>query len=151
LAFGAVGFLDDYLIVTRGKNLGLKARQKLAMQFVLAAGFMVIVYMTAASPRTWIHLWRDIDFGPAYYAMCVLLIVGMSNAVNFADGLDGLAGGISALIAGALLGMVHGVAGLPFFGGAVAGACAGFLWYNAHPAQVFMGDTGSLALGAGLA
>jgi phospho-N-acetylmuramoyl-pentapeptide-transferase len=156
LAFGLIGFLDDYLIATRGKNLGLKARQKLVLQFAFAIGFVLWMRVTAAPGVTTelkIGSW-DADLGNWYYVLGALLIVGLSNAVNFTDGLDGLASGVTAMAAIALAVTVIGVSTLswlPVFGGAVAGGCAGFLWFNAHPAQVFMGDTGSLALGAALA
>ena len=155
LSFGLVGFLDDYLIATRGKNLGLRAREKLAAQIVFAMLFCGWLYYTRIPERTEIiRLWSDVDLGAAYYPLALLLIVGMSNAVNFLDGLDAQAAGVSAIIALALCGTVasgSGAAWLPPFAAALAGACAGFIWYNAHPAQVFMGDTGSLALGAALA
>jgi len=156
LAYGLIGFLDDYLITTRGKNLGITARQKLALQFLFAAGFALWLRATATPGRTTTLRFgaETMECGDAYYLLGVLFIVGMSNAINLTDGLDGLAGGIVAMIALALAGTVHGVAGygwLPLFGGALAGGCAGFLWYNAHPAQVFMGNTGSTALGAALA
>lgn len=155
LAFGLIGFADDLLIATRGKNLGLKARQKLLLQVVFAMAFMLWLRANPVGGRTTVvRLWTDVDFGTAYYVAGALLIVGLSNAVNFADGLDGLASGVAALIALALAATVYAVgelAWLPVFVAAVAGGCAGFLWFNCHPAQVFMGDTGSLALGAALA
>ena len=158
LAFGAIGFLDDLLIARRGKNLGLKARQKLAFQFVFAIVFVWWLASTAINGRTTVLGIGSVraDVGYWYYVLGVLLIVGMSNAVNLTDGLDGLSGGVSALLALALAGTALVSPGtaygwLPLFGGALAGGCAGFLWFNIHPAQVFMGDTGSLALGAALA
>ncbi len=155
LSYGLIGFLDDYLIATRGKNLGLKARQKLALQFIFAAGFVGWLYYTAVPERTTVvRLWNELDLGWVYYAAGVLFIVALSNAVNFMDGLDGLAAGVCSMIALGLAATVYagsGYAWLPLFGGALSGACAGFLWYNAHPALVFMGDTGSLAMGAAIA
>jgi phospho-N-acetylmuramoyl-pentapeptide-transferase len=156
LAYGLIGFLDDYLIATRGKNLGLMARQKLILQFVFAVGFMLWMRAGEVPGRTTVLAMGDwsVDLRVWYYVLGAILIVGLSNAVNFTDGLDGLASGVTILVAVALAGTV--IAGstmswLPLFGGALAGGCAGFLWFNAHPAQVFMGDTGSLALGAALA
>lgn len=158
LACGLIGFLDDYLIATRGKNLGITARQKLGLQFLFAIAFMVWLAMTAVPGRTTVLQWRAdgsmIDLGVEYYVLGIFFIVGMSNAINLTDGLDGLAGGISAILALVLAGTVNAAASygwLPLFGGALAGGCAGFLWYNVHPAQVFMGNTGSTALGAALA
>jgi len=154
LTFSGIGLLDDLLIVTRGKNIGLKARQKLALQSALAVAFV------------W---WWDGRGGEsvsgltaALAAFHLLLLVGMSNAVNLTDGLDGLAAGAAVplfLLLGLIgslgmaidrLGVVgnHGLAALAM---AMAGGCLGFLWFNAHPAAVFMGDTGSLGLGAGMA
>jgi phospho-N-acetylmuramoyl-pentapeptide-transferase len=157
LAFGVIGFVDDFLIATRGKNLGLKARQKLALQILFACLFVLWLHLNEIPGRTTVIRWRldaQIDLQGWYYLLGVLFIVGMSNAINLTDGLDGLAGGIAAILALALVGTVYsgdGFGWLPLFGAALAGACAGFLWFNAHPAQVFMGDTGSLALGAALA
>ena len=155
LGFGLVGFLDDYLIATRGKNLGLRAREKFAAQLLIAIMFSGWLYVTRTPGRTEvISLFAEFDLGPAYYVLCVLLIVGMSNAVNFLDGLDAQAAGVTAMAATALAATVvigPSLLWLPVYAAALGGACAGFIWYNAHPAQVFMGDTGSLALGAALA
>ena len=161
LGFGLVGFLDDLLIVLRGKNLGLRAREKLLGQFIVAALFV---------------FWADFNFGHGkqYYSAAlapsplmlwvlavyhVLLLVGMSNAVNLTDGLDGLAAGVSlpVWLTLALLGSLGGLAGgigdpgVTALCAGFAGASLGYLWFNAHPAQVFMGDTGSLAIGGGIA
>jgi phospho-N-acetylmuramoyl-pentapeptide-transferase len=155
LAFTGIGFLDDFLIVRRGKNLGLKARQKLAGQFLFATLFVYWVHAAYRPPaafgmasETGAALW-------AWSAFQVLLLVGMSNAVNLTDGLDGLAGGVSlpvwivlALLASYGIRGDHGVAA---FAAAFAGGTLGYLWFNAHPAQVFMGDTGSLPIGAAMA
>jgi phospho-N-acetylmuramoyl-pentapeptide-transferase len=162
LAFGGIGFLDDFLIVRRGKNLGLRAREKLAGQFAVAIAYSVWHWRFAAPDAatltgpTWL---------PAVLAAYhVLLLVGMSNAVNLTDGLDGLAGGVSLpvwiflalggafwTVGGGLLGGGVEDAGVVLFCAAFAGATLGYLWYNAHPALIFMGDTGSLAIGGGIA
>jgi len=170
LAFGAIGFLDDWLIIRRGRNLGLRAREKLAGQFVAAIAFAAWYYFAAprapGAPET--H-----DVSRVLLAVYhVLLLVGLSNAVNLTDGLDGLAAGVSLPVwvslgfMGAFPVVAAGgaaVAGswdashsaddtrLVAFCAAFAGATLGYLWYNAHPAQVFMGDTGSLAIGGGMA
>jgi phospho-N-acetylmuramoyl-pentapeptide-transferase len=164
LAFGAVGFLDDYLIVKRGKNLGLRAREKLLGQFIVAIAFAVWNYLTQLRPAFVASPYES--WAPmALSVFHVLLMVGMSNAVNLTDGLDGLAAGVSlpVWICLAALGALwrNGGGHLPFGGvdqpgvvilcAAFAGATVGYLWYNAHPAQVFMGDTGSLAIGGGMA
>lgn len=152
LAFGLIGFLDDFLIVRRGKNLGLLARQKLALQFLFAGAFIVWLRSGEVAGRTTVLL--GCDLGWAYYAAAAVYIVGFSNAINLADGLDGLAGGMSAMMAiaaGLTPFAVAQVAWLPMFGGAFAGTICGFLWWNVCRARVFMGDVGSLAIGAGLA
>jgi len=155
LAFAAIGLADDLLIVRRGRSMGLKAREKLFLQFA-AAILWVIWRQRAASgapltepPGAW-EVW-------GLPAVHVLLLVGLSNATNLTDGLDGLLAGVSLPIFAAL-GFIAwtGIGVNPEYGvmtlclGAV-GALVGYLWYNAHPAQVFMGDTGSLALGAAMA
>lgn len=155
LAFAGIGLLDDYLIIRRGKNLGLKARQKLFMQCAVAAAFVVYLALNAEPGITTalqVGEWR-LDAGVWYYPLAVLFIVALSNAVNLADGLDGLAAGLS-LIAACALGSIGGLRESSWVvqgAGALGGACAGFLNFNRYPARVFMGDTGSLALGAALA
>jgi len=153
--FAAVGGLDDALGIARHRNLGLRAREKLALQ--VPAALLLGAY--ALGQR---HLggaltlpgtpWR-LDLGWAYPVFCALLVVGMANAVNLTDGLDGLAAGSVAITAGTLvvLAVRAGSASVGVVAAAVAGSAVGFLWYNAHPARVFMGDVGSQALGAGLA
>ncbi|MHB0913019.1 MAG: phospho-N-acetylmuramoyl-pentapeptide-transferase [Armatimonadota bacterium] len=151
-AFALLGFADDYLSIRRGKNLGLKARQKLAGQFAIAIGFIVWMSLLREDITTLRFLGKEIfDLGWVYYPLAVIFIVGMSNAVNLTDGLDGLVAGLTASVALAL-GIVAGSdMGLAILGLALSGACLGFLWYNGNPARVFMGDTGSLAIGGGLA
>lgn len=163
LAFAAIGIADDYMSLKRGKNLGLTAKQKFAAQCVFAILFLVWVGMHATVKTTQIHLLPQeltnafgIDpqvrsLGWLYYPLALLYLVGFSNATNITDGLDGLVSGvvISICLAMALLiGATY--PDLSYFCVALAGGLAGFLWWNAHPAKVFMGDTASLALGAGL-
>lgn len=155
LAFAGIGLLDDYLIIRRGKNLGLKARQKLFMQFSIAVAFVAYLSLNAEIGITTVLQvgeWR-LDLGGWYYPLAAVFIVALSNAVNLADGLDGLAAGLS-LIAACALGSISGLREVSWVlqgAGALGGACAGFLNFNRYPARVFMGDTGSLALGAALA
>lgn len=163
LAFGAIGFLDDFLIVRRGKNLGLRAREKLAAQFAVAIAFTAWFHWAYPGPAPITE--AGLPAGRlALAAYQVLLVVGLSNAVNLTDGLDGLAAGVSlpvwlvlatlALVGpggGWLLTHMRGDYGVLAFAAAAAGATLGYLWFNAHPAQVFMGDTGSLAMGGGMA
>lgn len=158
LAFGAIGLLDDMLAQLRGRSLGLKARQKLALQVAAAVIFTKWV-MSAEHTLTvgWpgVHMW---ELGWLYLLFGTLFMVTMSNATNLADGMDGLAAGLTLLGAAALAIVGSVVAGVtpaakeaPVAAMALAGACAGFLGFNRSPALVFMGDTGSLALGACLA
>lgn len=152
LAFAGLGFLDDFLIASRGKSLGLKARHKLFAQFLFAIIFVYWVHANRSVYPTVLPLWNmdhAIDLGWFYYPFAVLMIVGMTNAFNLADGLDGLVAGTTAILALSLGALVISAAspGLPILAWAVAGGCVGFLWYNSNPAKVFMGDTGSLALG----
>lgn len=163
LGFGLIGFIDDLLIVRRGKNLGLRAREKLLGQ-VLVAGLFEAWYWWGDPARLGTgEAWIPPVVG-AIVVFHLLLLVGFSNAVNLTDGLDALAGTVTVPIWLALgLGGafwtaagVAGIGGVSDYGvvavcGAFAGATVGYLWYNAHPAQVFMGDTGSLAVGGGLA
>jgi len=166
LAFGFVGFLDDFLKVIKRNNLGLRAKQKLAAQFLLALVFAAIsaVYLGRGTsigiPFTMIE-W---DLGVFYYPLVALVVVSATNAVNLTDGLDGLAAGctfFSAIgyilisVIAVKVGFLQGVAvhsgDLIIFAAALAGGCLGFLRFNLHPARVFMGDCGSLALGGALA
>ena len=154
VAFGLIGFADDWLKIKRGRSLGLKARQKLAMQIAVAG---LAAYMLARVRAT---QYLDLDNPAHFHSLYVFWVpvwtaamVWTSNAVNLADGLDGLAAGL-CVIAGlglAALGLAHGQPEVSIAAAALAGACLGFLWFNRHPARVFMGDVGSLALGGMLA
>ena len=174
-AFGAIGFIDDYMKVTRHSHRGLIARYKLLAQVVVALviGFALLLLSRKqpAQYNTWLSFpfFKNLtpDLGGWYVLFAVIVLVFTSNAVNLTDGLDGLA--IStfsitavtytvlayvtghAVVAKYLL-LVHfsPTGELTVFGGALVGASLGFLWWNAHPAEVFMGDVGSLALGGAL-
>ena len=155
LGHGVLGFSDDFIKAVKRRNLGLTAKQKLAGQVVLAVLFCYISTTYAALPTTlWIPL-ADItvDLGVAYYILALFIIIGTTNAVNLTDGLDGLATGISAIAgaAYAVVGLLVGSLSVTFFGIIVSAVCLGFLYFNANPAKVFMGDTGSLALGGAFA
>lgn len=174
LWMGGIGFIDDYLKIVEGKSRGLVAKWKLAGQvsFGVVLGtlllyFPVVPVDTIPAEATTVPFFKFVIvlFAPwAYVAFVTTVITGSSNAVNLTDGLDGLATGLSAIAAGAfalfayILGRVDataylnlfylpGAGELSIFCGALLGGSIGFLWFNAHPAQVFMGDTGSLALG----
>ena len=155
LGHGALGFSDDFIKAVKRRNLGLTAKQKLLGQAVLAAVFCYISIAYAALPTTlWIPLVDiTVDLGYAYYALAFIIILGTTNAVNLTDGLDGLATGISAIAgaAFAVVGLLVGSLSVTFFGIVVSAVCLGFLYFNANPAKVFMGDTGSLALGGAFA
>jgi phospho-N-acetylmuramoyl-pentapeptide-transferase len=172
LAFGAIGFWDDYLKVVKKRSTGLRVREKFGLQIAaaLAIGFFLFynpsdpysTYLTVPFMKRVL-----IDLGWFYIPFAVVVIVGSSNAVNLTDGLDGLAIGLVGIAATANAVLVYlggnrviadylniqyipGSGELVIFCGALLGASLGFLWYNTHPAEVFMGDVGSLSLGAAL-
>ena len=157
-----LGFFDDFVKAVKKRNLGLTAKQKLLGQFILAAIFCYCITEIMVIPTTlWIPV-ADIhlQLGWAYYVLAFLIIVGATNAVNLTDGLDGLASGTSAVaaIAFSVIGLMDasttnsiGAESVAYFGAIVAAVCLGFLVYNVNPAKVFMGDTGSLALGGAFA
>lgn len=149
LGFGVIGFLDDYISVVKKRNLGLTEKQKLLLQFAVAIAYLASVRMAGGGTATNIPFVGQVDLGIAYYILAALIIVGMVNAVNFTDGIDGLNATVcffSFLGLGICAGILsyHGITMLAF---AAAAACIGFLIWNFHPAKVFMGDTGSLFLG----
>ena len=149
LAFGAIGFIDDYIKVVKHRNLGLTALQKLVLQFVVAAAYLASIILAGGDSATYIPFVGSVNLGIVYWILALLVIVGMVNAVNFTDGIDGLNGSVTffvsiffMLIAGFMMSN-----GMSLFAAAVAGGCMGFLLWNFNPAKVFMGDTGSLFLG----
>jgi phospho-N-acetylmuramoyl-pentapeptide-transferase len=173
ITFGFIGFLDDYAKLAKRRSLGLTGRHKIALQILFSAlvGLFLIYLSYSGGYNTRLVLpfvkWWQPDIGYFYVILVVIVIVGSSNAVNLTDGLDGLAIG-SVLIASAAYTALAYISGhavfsqyllLPFtqqaseitiFGGAMVGASIGFLWYNAYPAEVFMGDVGSLSLGGAI-
>lgn len=154
LGYGAIGFLDDFIKIALKRSLGLTAKQKLAAQLIVAGGLYWILVRNGFStdlsvPGTdW-----SIDLGWLYFPFLALIMLATSNAVNLTDGLDGLLAGTAAIAFGAfaVIGLMFSQYTVALFSVAVVGALLGFLVFNAHPARVFMGDTGSLALGGGLA
>ena len=150
-----LGFLDDYIKVVKKRNLGLKARQKLAGQILIAVVTMyVATQVLGIDMDIWIPgLDENVSLGALYYPLVLFVLVGTSNAVNLTDGLDGLAAGTVAIAASAfaVVSVLTGHGDLAYLCVAMAAACLAFLRFNAHPAKVFMGDTGSLALGGALA
>lgn len=155
VGFGLIGFFDDYLKVIKKNNLGLRAYQKFGLQTILSV--ILAVYLanyTEGSTSVYIPF-ADIyvNFGIWYIPFVVFVVLAMTNAVNLTDGLDGLASGVTAFISlfFAVAGFTYAIATGAYFCSAMCGACLGFLVFNRNPAKVFMGDTGSLALGGGLA
>lgn len=159
LAYALIGWLDDYLIIKQRQNKGLSARQKLGGQLGAAALFALYLAWSGHGTTLMLPVSHTLfDLGWVYYPLLVLVMTGTTNAVNLTDGLDGLASGTMAIAFGGLAWLVvHVSNAFPAQQGTVmlllslVGACLGFLWFNSHPAQVFMGDTGSLALGAAIA
>jgi len=170
LGFGTIGFLDDYRKVVKKDSKGLPPRTKFLLQVLLAAVAATLIYLDVGiQDKVSIPFFKKLNpsLGFLYIPFVILVIVGASNAVNLTDGLDGLAIGPSIISAGTYMlfaylaghikianylqvQYVPGAGELTIFCGAMAGAGIGFLWYNTYPAQVFMGDTGSLSLGAAL-
>ncbi|GEN44821.1 phospho-N-acetylmuramoyl-pentapeptide-transferase [Alkalibacillus haloalkaliphilus] len=155
IGYGLIGFLDDFIKITKKRNLGLTSKQKMFFQLIIAIVVYIILYNSAfptdiAIPGTNFSF----DLGWAYGILILIMLVGASNAVNLTDGLDGLVAG-TASIAFAAFGIIGWAFGMPtevvIFTFAVVGALLGFLVFNSHPAKVFMGDTGSLAIGAAIA
>ena len=150
-----LGFLDDYIKVVKKRNLGLKAKQKMLGQILIAIVTMIVGTRVLGIDTTiWIPIADiNLDIGVGYYFLVLFVLVGTSNAVNLTDGLDGLASGTVAIASGAyaLVCYMTGHFDLAIFCVAMMMACLAFLRFNAHPAKVFMGDTGSLALGGAIA
>jgi phospho-N-acetylmuramoyl-pentapeptide-transferase len=150
IAFGFVGFIDDYIKVVRKRNLGLSERQKLMMQFTIAALYILAMYIFGYnSTRVDIPFMGQISLGLAYYPIAIAGIVFMINVVNFTDGIDGLCASVTFVSSlGFLLiaGLLH-QEGMSVMAAALAGGTLGFLVWNMHPARIFMGDTGSMFLG----
>ncbi|WP_447973479.1 phospho-N-acetylmuramoyl-pentapeptide-transferase [Nitrospira sp. Kam-Ns4a] len=170
LGFGAIGFMDDYLKFVRGQSKGLSVKQKMAAQLLVALGIGVFFYfLPGYSTKLSVPFFKNFtpDLSVFYIPFAILVIVGSSNAVNLTDGLDGLAVGPVMIAALAytivvyvvgnrimseylLIPYIEGAGELAVFTAAIFGASLGFLWFNTYPASVFMGDVGSLPLGAAL-
>lgn len=171
--FGVIGFLDDYLKVTREQNLGLTSKQKFGLQLLVALAVGVVVQVLpdgfAIDPSLALPFLKDfaLPLGIFYVPFVMLVLVGASNAVNLTDGLDGLAIGSTMIASGTYavfcyvagnrvistylqVEYISGVGEVAVFCGAMVGASLGFLWFNAHPAEMFMGDVGSLAIGGAI-
>jgi phospho-N-acetylmuramoyl-pentapeptide-transferase len=154
LGFGLLGFMDDFIKVVMKRNLGLTSKQKLLGQIIISVIFYFIFKQSDFSTEISIPLTDySLDLGWGYVLFIIFWMVGFSNAVNLTDGLDGLVSGTAAIAFGAfaVLAWNQSQYELSIFSVAVVGAVLGFLVFNAHPAKVFMGDTGSLALGGAIA
>jgi len=166
LLFGLLGFIDDYRKIKRGK--GISAKEKIGYQIIFALFLTFVLFnLSHLSTKLYVPFFKqftpDLKYG--YYLLFVLVVIGTSNAVNLTDGLDGLAAGSLSIAFGTYIllsylaghiklasylqiAYVPGVGEIAVFCGALLGACLGFLWYNAYPGEIFMGDVGSLSLGA---
>lgn len=154
VSYSIIGFIDDYLILKRNNNKGLSENSKLLLQFIIALVFFAL-FMLENEPLLWVHsLNIKYDIGWLYGIFILLVLVASSNAVNITDGLDGLAGGLS-VIAFFTFGLISwnsgwlaGYQDIALFCFILVGSLLGFLVFNVNPAKIFMGDTGSLSLGA---
>lgn len=159
ILFGIIGFVDDYEKAIKKNNLGLNPKQKIIMQFVFSAIIAVIAYNFSGNSivkgsEIWFPFINEyVDLGIFYIPFVMFVLTAFSNAVNLTDGLDGLASGVTALVSFCMvtIGLSFGFSGEPNGFAAISGACLGFLMFNRYPAKIFMGDTGSMALGGALA
>lgn len=152
VGFGMVGFIDDFIIIKKKRSLGLRAWQKIVLQFALALYISYYQYTSVASAPQLIIPFTDavINLGPLYIPIMTFIIVGIVNAVNLTDGLDGLASGVTLIVATFFMLLASSVTvntDVAILAAATVGACLGFLGFNSYPAKIFMGDTGSMALG----
>lgn len=149
LAFGLIGFLDDYISVVKKQNLGLKAGQKSLAQLLVAVVYLAAQQIFAPTTSFWLPFIGDLDIGIFYYPLMLFIIVGTVNAVNLTDGIDGLDASVTMVAAMGfmVIASIAGFSQMNLLAAALAGGCLGFLVWNFHPAKVFMGDTGSLFLG----
>lgn len=154
LGFGFIGFIDDYIKIVKKRSLGLTAKQKLLAQLVFSIALAFAAdYIGISTAVTIPLLGWNIELSVGYAFFVVFLLVGTTNAVNLTDGLDGLASGVTLIVAlgYVLIGYMSGNMSVMVFAAVLMGSCLGFLVFNHHPAKVFMGDTGSLALGGAVA
>ena len=167
--FGLIGFLDDYIGIAKGRSLGLRAYQKIIGQLILAVALAYYAYTNEYIGSSVIlpFVGKEWDLGIFYIPVTVFIIIGTVNSVNLTDGLDGLCSGVTLIVSATLNIILFSVCQMAqsqhiaylaencgellIFSAALTGSCLGFLRYNTHPAQVFMGDTGSLALGGAVA
>jgi len=157
IACALLGFADDYTKIVKRRSLGLRARTKLVVTVVISLGLWWIATRKVGLPPTMRLRFVDVsvDLGPLYPVFIYLVVAGTTSAVNLTDGLDGLAAGCAAIVLLAYIGITFITPGnqhdLELLAACLVGACIGFLWFNSFPASIFMGDTGSLALGGAIA
>ena len=167
ILFGVIGFIDDYEKAIKKNNNGISPRQKVILQFAFSLAFAIFAFFfsgniveTGSNPADfqssaiWIPIWDHyLNLGILYIPWVMFVMIAFSNSVNLTDGLDGLASSVTALVAFLMVTVAYnkGFSDYPIFYAAIIGGCLGFLVYNHNPAKIFMGDTGSMALGGGLA
>jgi phospho-N-acetylmuramoyl-pentapeptide-transferase len=156
LACALLGFADDFMKIVRRRSLGLRARTKLIVTIVISLGLWWVATQEAGLPNTLRLRIVDyqVDLGIVYPVVVYLVVAGTTSGVNLTDGLDGLAAGCAAIVLLAFIGITFITTGqrdLALLSACAVGACVGFLWFNSFPANIFMGDTGSLALGGAIA
>jgi phospho-N-acetylmuramoyl-pentapeptide-transferase len=156
IACGLLGFADDYTKIAKRRSLGLRARTKLIVTIAISVGLWWVAthkaHVTSEIRLRFID--ATIDVGPLFPVLIYLVVAGTTSGVNLTDGLDGLAAGCAAIVLLAYIGITFIVTGyhdLTLLAACLVGACIGFLWFNSFPASIFMGDTGSLALGGAIA
>lgn len=149
---GAIGFIDDYIKVVKKRNLGLTSKQKLILQFIAAGIYLGALYLLGDSTTIWLPILGQVDFGLFYYPLIAMMIVYIVNAVNIADGVDGLCGTLTVIAALCLTFICTMLmeSEMSLFAMALAGGCLGYLVWNFYPAKVLMGDTGSLFIGGAI-
>jgi phospho-N-acetylmuramoyl-pentapeptide-transferase len=156
IACALLGYADDYTKISKRRSLGLRARTKLIVTVLISLGLWWVASKRAGLPSTLRLRFVDaqVDLGALYPVMIYLVVAGTTSAVNLTDGLDGLAAGCAAITLLAYIGITFLTTGqrdLALLSGCLVGACVGFLWFNSFPANIFMGDTGSLGLGGAIA
>lgn len=155
LGFGLIGFADDYIKIIKHRSLGLKPMQKIVGQLgiSLLVAYLAVFKLGISTALVVPYFGMTIELGWVYIPFIIFVLVGTTNAVNLTDGLDGLASGVTMIVAVgfALMGYYSNMYTVTIFSAALAGSCLGFLFFNSYPAKVFMGDTGSLALGGAVA
>jgi phospho-N-acetylmuramoyl-pentapeptide-transferase len=156
VACALLGFADDYTKIVRRRSLGLRARTKLVVTIAISLALWWVAHWKVGLPESVRIRFVDvsIDLGPAYPVFIYLVVAGTTTAVNFTDGLDGLAAGCASIVLLAYIGITYitvGSSPMTVLCACLVGACIGFLWFNSFPASIFMGDTGSLGLGGAIA